>query len=74
MIGRLLPLLPAFLAPAPAGACAVCFGQSGNGDVGRAYTWGIFVLASFTEGHPKVLLEAMVDLAGSRPLQDPFRP
>ena len=43
-----LALLAEALSPSSAWACAVCFGKSDNGDIGRAYTLGIFVLASFT--------------------------
>lgn len=43
----LFPIIDAALA-APLRACAVCFGQTGNPDIGRAYFWGILVMLAFT--------------------------
>ena len=34
--------------PSPLFACAVCFGQSDNAAIGRAYSVGIFILMGFT--------------------------
>jgi len=43
----LFPIISAAL-PAPLKACAVCFGQTNNPNIGRAYFWGILIMLGFT--------------------------
>ncbi len=48
LVPRVTWVLPAVFVPSSLFACAVCFGQSDSGDLGRAYSFGVLILMGFT--------------------------
>lgn len=66
-MARLVLALAALSTPRLARACAVCFGLDANAaTLGRAYTWGIFILIACTFGILACIVYAMVRIEVQR--------
>lgn len=53
-------------APPPLKACAVCFGQTDNPDIGRAYSWGLLLMMAFTFALLATIVLAVCRLEAAR--------